>query len=40
VKKDTLFPFIYLAVFAVLLGYRVVRALADGRRRSTMAVPR
>jgi methionine sulfoxide reductase heme-binding subunit len=40
VKKDTLFPFIYLAVFVVLLGYRVVRALADGRRRSTMAVPR
>lgn len=25
VKKDTFFPFVYLAVFAVLLGYRVVK---------------
>jgi sulfoxide reductase heme-binding subunit YedZ len=27
VKKDTLFPLIYLTVFALLLGYRAARAL-------------
>ena len=31
VKKDTLFPFAYLAVFAALLGYRAVRAVASRR---------
>jgi len=34
VKKDALFPFIYLAVFALLLGYRAVRAVADRRARA------
>lgn len=31
VKKDTFFPFVYLAVFAALLGYRVVRSLQRAR---------
>lgn len=35
VKKDTLFPFAYLAIFAALLGYRAVRALA--RRHSPVS---
>jgi sulfoxide reductase heme-binding subunit YedZ len=29
VKKDTFFPFIYLTVFALLLGYRAARALQN-----------
>ena len=33
VKKDTLFPLTYLALFALLLGYRVI----DARRRSLRA---
>ena len=33
VKKDTFFPFVYLVVFALLLGYRVLRAVADRRAR-------
>jgi sulfoxide reductase heme-binding subunit YedZ len=33
VKKDTLFPLTYLAVFVLLLGYRVI----DARRRSLRA---
>jgi sulfoxide reductase heme-binding subunit YedZ len=32
VKKDTFFPFVYLAVFAVLLGYRVARKSGGGAR--------
>jgi sulfoxide reductase heme-binding subunit YedZ len=35
VKKDTFFPLVYLATFAVLLGYRVVRARS--RRRAIAA---
>jgi sulfoxide reductase heme-binding subunit YedZ len=38
VKKDTLFPLVYLAVFAALLGYRLVhaaRARRERRGRST-----
>lgn len=31
VKKDTLFPVIYFVVFALLLGYRVVRSARGGR---------
>jgi sulfoxide reductase heme-binding subunit YedZ len=31
VKKDTFFPFVYLAVFALLLGYRAARWLAAQR---------
>ena len=31
VKKDTLFPVVYFAVFALLLGYRVARAVREGR---------
>lgn len=31
VKKDTFFPFVYLAVFAALLGYRVLRSLRRAR---------
>jgi sulfoxide reductase heme-binding subunit YedZ len=34
VKKDTFFPLVYLAVFALLLGYRII----DARRRSSRAV--
>lgn len=33
VKKDTFFPLVYLAIFAVLLGYRLLSA----RRRLTIA---
>lgn len=33
VKKDTLFPFAYLAVFAVLLGYRAVTLVTEARAR-------
>jgi sulfoxide reductase heme-binding subunit YedZ len=33
VKKDTLFPIIYLVVFALLLSYRVVRNQAPRARR-------
>lgn len=35
VKKDALFPFLYLAAFALLLGYRAARALADRRARAS-----
>jgi methionine sulfoxide reductase heme-binding subunit len=31
VKKDTLFPVVYFVVFALLLGYRVARAVRGGR---------
>lgn len=34
VKKDAFFPFIYLAVFALLLGYRAARAVTDHRARA------
>ena len=36
VKKDTLFPLLYLTVFALLLGYRVARATEPSwaRRRA------
>jgi methionine sulfoxide reductase heme-binding subunit len=37
VKKDTFFPLVYLAVFAMLLGYRVIAAR---RRRSSAPLPR
>jgi sulfoxide reductase heme-binding subunit YedZ len=42
VKKDTFFPLVYLAVFGLLLGYRVVvvwgkRRTADGGRRTARA---
>jgi sulfoxide reductase heme-binding subunit YedZ len=33
VKKDTFFPLVYLATFALLLGYRVI----DARLKSTRA---
>jgi len=38
VKKDTFFPVVYLAVFALLLGYRVIAsrqraAVRSGRQR-------
>lgn len=36
VKKDTFFPLVYLAVFALLLGYRVI----DARRKSFRVPPR
>lgn len=36
VKKDTFFPLVYLAVFALLLGYRVI----DARRKSFRGPPR
>jgi methionine sulfoxide reductase heme-binding subunit len=36
VKKDTFFPLIYLGVFVVLLGYRLVVTIAS-RRRSLAA---
>jgi DMSO/TMAO reductase YedYZ heme-binding membrane subunit len=32
VKKDTFFPLVYLATFAVLLGYRVVLARKKAAR--------
>jgi sulfoxide reductase heme-binding subunit YedZ len=35
VKKDTFFPVVYLATFALLLGYRVI----DARRKSSRARP-
>ena len=34
VKKDTLFPFLYLGTFALLLGYRAWRALTPAQRTS------
>jgi sulfoxide reductase heme-binding subunit YedZ len=34
VKKDTFFPVVYLAVFAALLGYRVVKATGRRRKRA------
>jgi sulfoxide reductase heme-binding subunit YedZ len=37
VKKDTFFPLIYFTLFAVLLGYRVVRMLRDRRTRARAA---
>jgi methionine sulfoxide reductase heme-binding subunit len=36
VKKDTFFPVVYLAVFALLLGLRVI----DARRKASSARPR
>src|SRR3954465_15317899 len=36
VKKDTFFPPVYLAVFALLLGYRAI----DARRKASSATPR
>jgi methionine sulfoxide reductase heme-binding subunit len=37
VKKDTFFPFVYLAVFAFLLGYRAVTAWNKRARSSQLA---
>jgi sulfoxide reductase heme-binding subunit YedZ len=37
VKKDTFFPLVYFATFALLLGYRVIAAR---RRSSRVALPR
>lgn len=37
VKKDTFFPFVYLAVFVLLLGYRAVRAGQARVRRASPA---
>ena len=37
VKKDTFFPLVYLALFTVLLGYRLVRVLRDRRARAGAA---
>jgi sulfoxide reductase heme-binding subunit YedZ len=37
VKKDTFFPFAYLATFLVLLGYRAVRVFRDRRSRARAA---
>jgi methionine sulfoxide reductase heme-binding subunit len=34
VKKDTLFPLVYLATFALLLGYRAFYVLRDRRARA------
>jgi Predicted membrane protein len=34
VKKDTFFPFVYLLVFALLLGYRAARALVERRQHA------
>ena len=34
VKKDTFFPLVYLALFAVLLGYRLTRKLRKSAKRS------
>jgi len=36
VKKDTFFPVVYLAVFALLLGYRIL----DAQRRRRFVTPR
>lgn len=33
VKKDTFFPAVYFAIFALLLGYRLTRGLREGRTR-------
>ncbi len=42
VKKDTFFPLVYLSVFAMLLGYRVISArqksFREARRRSDASV--
>jgi sulfoxide reductase heme-binding subunit YedZ len=42
VKKDTFFPLVYLAVFGLLLGYRVISARQksshESRRRSDASV--
>lgn len=37
VKKDTVFPLVYLATFALLLGYRVWRAVERRRERRPQA---
>lgn len=37
VKKDTLFPLVYFALFALLLGYRVFFVLRDRRARARAA---
>ena len=47
VKKDTFFPLVYLAVFVLLLGYRVIAAMqkrasaraSNGRRFTSRAQP-
>jgi sulfoxide reductase heme-binding subunit YedZ len=39
VKKDTFFPLVYFAVFALLLGYRAY-LWWDGRRRQIAVLPR
>jgi sulfoxide reductase heme-binding subunit YedZ len=36
VKKDTFFPLVYLAVFAMLLGYRVIFARRRSRHAPTL----
>jgi sulfoxide reductase heme-binding subunit YedZ len=38
VKKDTFFPVVYLAVFALLLGYRVIAARQRSRREHRQPV--
>jgi sulfoxide reductase heme-binding subunit YedZ len=38
VKKDTLFPLVYLAVFVLLLGYRVVARWIPARPRASTAI--
>jgi methionine sulfoxide reductase heme-binding subunit len=40
VKKDTFFPLVYFAVFALLLGYRAYSWWGDRRRQEVAAVPR
>lgn len=40
VKKDTLFPLVYLTVFAVLLGYRALGRVAPVVRRGPTRTPR
>jgi DMSO/TMAO reductase YedYZ heme-binding membrane subunit len=39
VKKDTFFPLVYLATFALLLGYRVVAARQRAAVRGARAIP-
>lgn len=38
VKKDTLLPLVYLGVFALLLGYRAIRALTEREQHSMRRV--
>ena len=37
VKKDTFFPLVYLVLFSILLGYRVLHVLRDRRARARAA---